>query len=263
MVFAMSAEPSWQVRHFTSLPSTNQYLLDQARVGAKERVGRRCRSPERRPRPPRAILGVASGGLAARVGPAATPAVPTELHLCPTAVALAALDACGSVAGVEALVKWPNDLVVDDHKLAGVLAEVLPDVPGGPAAAAVVVGLGLNIEWPGPPEVDGTSLVQLSGRSISRDDLLGALLTALERRRLALVDGSPGTALIAELRARCATLGRRVRVELASGSFDGTATDVTDHGLLVVDTLQGVREVAAGDVVHVRPALIGPSEGLH
>ncbi len=263
MVFAMSAEPSWQVRHFTSLPSTNQYLLDQARAGAKEglvavadhqsagrgRLGRSWESP-----PGASLL------VSVLLRP---PLSPPNLHLCPTAVALAALEACGSVAGVEALVKWPNDLVVDDHKLAGVLAEVLPDVPGGPAAAAVVVGLGLNIEWPGPPDVDGTSLVQLSGRSISRDDLLGALLTALERRRLALVDGSPGTALIAELRARCATLGRRVRVELASGSFDGTATDVTDHGLLVVDTLQGVREVAAGDVVHVRPALIGPSEGLH
>jgi BirA family transcriptional regulator, biotin operon repressor / biotin---[acetyl-CoA-carboxylase] ligase len=156
MVFAMSGEPSWQVRHFTSLPSTNQYLLEQARSGAEEglvavadhqsagrgRLGRSWDSPP---------------GASLLVSVLLRPSLPPSgLHLCPTAVALAALDACASVAGVDARVKWPNDLVVDDHKLAGILAEVLPGPPGEHDAAAVVVGLGLNIEWPGPPEAAGT-----------------------------------------------------------------------------------------------------------
>jgi biotin-(acetyl-CoA carboxylase) ligase len=89
------------------------------------------------------------------------------------------------------------------------------------------------------------------------------LLAALDRRRPALVDPSAGAALIAELRARCATLGRRVRVELPNSTFEGTAVDVTEHGLLVVDTAGGMREVAAGDVVHVRTALAGPGGPLN
>src|SRR4051812_27340870 len=65
---------------------------------------------------------------------------PERLHLTTAAVALAAAEACEAVAGVLPVLKWPNDLLVGDRKLAGVLAESrLP---------AVVVGIGLNVNWP-------------------------------------------------------------------------------------------------------------------
>jgi BirA family biotin operon repressor/biotin-[acetyl-CoA-carboxylase] ligase len=87
-----------------------------------------------------------------------------ELHLCTVAVALAAVEACERVAGISPDLKWPNDLVVADHKLAGILAELVPDAPTPPASVpatqrCVVVGIGLNVRWPapdGPGEPDGT-----------------------------------------------------------------------------------------------------------
>ena len=99
--------------------------------------------------------------------------------------------------------KWPNDLVVDDLKLAGVLAEV---VSGTPKGMAVVVGLGLNVGWPerdsGPanrPQVApgeppaATSLGRLSEMQVGPDELLTSILDHLERRLTELLDPASRT----------------------------------------------------------------------
>ncbi len=145
-------------------------------------------------------------------------------------VAVAAARACEAVAGVRPVLKWPNDLLLDDRKLAGILAQ------GGPGLEFVVVGLGLNVGW--APE-GGARLP-----SGSRDDVLGALLQALND-----LPADVG----AEHRARLGTLGQAVRVELSGGSFDGVAVDLDDIGRLIVDTGSGRRVVDAGDVIHIRP----------
>ena len=255
----MSGDDVWEVRRFASLDSTNRYLLEEARSGAPEGVvavaehqtagrGRLGRSWEA---PPGASL-LASVLLRPVLAPA-------DLHLCPLVVALAGADACGDVAGVVPGLKWPNDLVVGDLKLAGVLAEVDPGAPGGPpGSVATVVGIGLNVEWPGPPGAAGTSLRALTGRSVDRAELLAGLLGALARRRPALAARSGREELLAELVERCVTIGRLVRVQTASGTIEGTATGLTGSGHLRVATADGVREVAAGDVVHVRPP--GPGD---
>jgi BirA family biotin operon repressor/biotin-[acetyl-CoA-carboxylase] ligase len=88
---------------------------------------------------------------------------------------------------------------------------------------------------------------------VDRDVLLGAVLDALATRR-GLLDSAPGRREVAaELRERCATLGQRVRVELAAEAVVGVATEVDDAGHLVVQTATGPRTVSAGDVVHLRP----------
>jgi BirA family transcriptional regulator, biotin operon repressor / biotin---[acetyl-CoA-carboxylase] ligase len=148
-------------------------------------------------------------------------------------VAVAAARACEAVAGVRPVIKWPNDLLLDDRKLAGILAQA-----GGATGLIdhVVVGLGLNIGW--APE--GAARLPWS----TRDGVLLALLQALNELP---DDVGP------EYRRRLDTLGRAVRVELPGGSFAGTALDVDAAGRLVVDTPEGRRVVDAGDVVHVRP----------
>jgi BirA family biotin operon repressor/biotin-[acetyl-CoA-carboxylase] ligase len=159
------------------------------------------------------------------------------------------------VAGVEAGVKWPNDLVVSDRKFGGVLAEVVAP----PAAArAVVVGIGINVSWPGPPEAGGTSLAEASGREVDLERVLDRLLATLGERR-ALLDSAGGRgALVAELRRRCVTLGQQVRVELPAGRLEGRAVDVDDEGRLVLEAEPEADRsptrmvVAAGDVVHLR-----------
>ncbi|HET6952014.1 MAG TPA: biotin--[acetyl-CoA-carboxylase] ligase [Acidimicrobiales bacterium] len=187
-------------------------------------------------------------------------------------VAMAA--AVASVAGVTPGVKWPNDLVVatagGDRKLAGILAEA--DWPAGSAISAgyrapasyeravVVVGLGINVAWPddvaGDPAfaalADTATALSWLGAAVDRVDLLVAFLRNLSARYDALAAGGPA-ALMAEWRARSATLGRRVRVDLGGGEVEGTAVDITAEGHLVVETGAGERRtVAVGDVVHLR-----------
>ncbi len=240
----------WDVRRFEEIDSTNAYLRRAAREGALEgvvavadhqsagrgRMDRRWESP-------------AGASLLASVlfRPEFDPA---ELHLCTAAVTLAAAEACRQVAGVGAVVKWPNDLLVGEAKLAGVLAEA----ECLDASWVVVVGLGLNVDWPGPEGVGGTCLNDLSPTPVDRDLLLETLLGALSSRR-ALLDTAPGRREVAaELRHRCATLGQRVRVELAAHAVVGEAVELDDAGHLVVRTATGRQTITAGDVVHLRPA---------
>jgi BirA family biotin operon repressor/biotin-[acetyl-CoA-carboxylase] ligase len=250
---------SWDVHRFEEIDSTNAYLLRQARLGAPEGMvavaehqsAGRGRLDRRWESPPGASL-LASVLFRPDLDPA-------ELHLCTAAMALAAAEACRRVAGVGPVLKWPNDVLAGEQKLAGVLAEAVfdggPGSGGGPGGAvAVVVGIGLNIDWPGPAGAGGTSLSELGAGPVDRAALLGALLDALSARR-ALLDSVTGRReVVAELRNRCATLGRRVRVELAAEAVTGVATEIDDAGHLVLQTSAGPRTVSAGDVVHLRPA---------
>jgi len=250
---------TWDVRRFDEIDSTNAYLRRQARRGAPEgtvavadhQSAGRGRMDRRWEAPPGASLLVS-----VLFRPDFEAA---ELHLCTAALALAGADACQEVVGVAPVVKWPNDLLVGEAKLAGVLAEAEFEGEGEAQGArcALVVGIGLNVEWPGPPGVGGTSLRQLQplqAAPIDRDRLLDALLRALSTRR-GLLDTAPGRrAVAAELRGRCVTLGRTVRVALAGEEeLIGLAAEIDDAGQLVVQTGAGPRTVSAGDVVHLRP----------
>jgi BirA family biotin operon repressor/biotin-[acetyl-CoA-carboxylase] ligase len=211
------------------------------------------------------------------------PALPVEeLHLCTVAVALAAQDACASAGGLEPELKWPNDLMVRERKLAGVLAEAVAGAPPGPRVAAVVVGLGLNVQWPPPdspafhPPGDpdsghpnsgdpdsrdpveiarsATSIWHETGSRFDPDVLLNSVLVELGPRLGALDDVKGRRRLSEEYRRRCTTLGRRVRVSTATDTVTGVATGLTDQGHLVVDAGGASRTIAAGDVVHLRDA---------
>ncbi len=191
------------------------------------------------------------------------------------ATAVAAAEAVETVAGVSPRLKWPNDLVwpgdgsTPDRKLAGLLAEADwptgSDIaagwraPGPGERAVVVVGLGLNVNWPEelPPaaaELAETAVAvnHLTGRNVDREDLLGALLGRLEHHYGELLAHGAG-AVTACWRERSATLGRRVRVDLGREDVVGTAVDVTPEGHLVVEPVEGGRRTfAVGDVIHLR-----------
>jgi BirA family biotin operon repressor/biotin-[acetyl-CoA-carboxylase] ligase len=241
----------WDVRWFEEIDSTNSYLRDQARLGAPEglvavadhQTAGRGRLDRRWESPPGANL-LASVLLRPRCDP-------DDLHLGTGALALAARDACAQVAGVEARLKWPNDLLVGGAKVAGVLAEV--EFAGGPPAA-VVAGIGLNVAWPGPEEAGGTCLDDVGGAAqpVDKKILLGALLEALGPRRAQLEEAVGRRELADEVRRHCATLGREVRVSLPAEEVTGRAVAIDDEGRLVVETASGTRLISAGDVVHLR-----------
>jgi BirA family biotin operon repressor/biotin-[acetyl-CoA-carboxylase] ligase len=156
--------------------------------------------------------------------------------------------ALGRVAGVETVLKWPNDVLVgvERRKVAGLLAET--------AGAAVVLGVGLNVSTRRAelPVAGATSLALEGAACTDRAALLVALLDAFAADYRDLLAG-------ADVRSRYlaagGTVGQRVRVVLPGGELTGVAVDVDACGRLVVDTGDGrLTALAAGDVTHLRPA---------
>jgi len=159
-----------------------------------------------------------------------------------------------AVTGVDATLKWPNDVLAGDRKLAGILAEQSDD--------AVVVGVGVNVATPeellpvSPGGLRATSL-RVEGAEVARDVLLVEVLRQFERWYLALrADPDPlRTGLLAQYRTLCGTLGRQVRVELPGGRhLTGVAQDVDADGRLLIEEPEAtsLTPVSAGDVIHVR-----------
>jgi len=240
------AEPAggFRVEHHAEVDSTNRLVLERARSGAEpglvvvadHQTAGRGRLDRRWESPPGSSLLVSvllAGGADA-----------TAAHRAVVAVAVALAEAVGDVAGVDVGIKWPNDLVVGDRKLAGVLAEV----DGG----ALVVGAGCNVNWDAfPPDLasTATSCNVEAGRAVDRDALLDAFLA-----RLAAHLAAPDATLDA-YRERLVTIGRRVRVERAGDVLVGDAHALDDDGALVVRDDTGTDHlVVAGDVVHLRDA---------
>ena len=168
----------------------------------------------------------------------------------PLLTGVAVVEAVARRTEVYARLKWPNDLLVGNRKVAGILAERAGD--------AVVVGVGLNVTQTAAelPVDTATSLALEGADPPDRTALLIAVLHEVGDWYAAWrgAAGDPGRSGLREAyRRRCATLGRRVRVELPAGDvFSGDAEDVDEAGRLVVRTPDGERAVSAGDVVHVR-----------
>ncbi|WP_246142625.1 biotin--[acetyl-CoA-carboxylase] ligase [Nocardioides rubriscoriae] len=164
-----------------------------------------------------------------------------------------AVDKALQAAGLEAGVKWPNDVLVGDKKVAGILVERV-ETPEGPAA---VVGVGINVGLtPDELPVDTATSIEIElGRPVDRTDVLVEVLTAVREAVDAWeMGGDPsGMRLHESYAAACVTVGRDVRVDLPDGSvLEGRAVAIDPAGQLVVES-DGVRTpVSAGDVVHVR-----------
>lgn len=235
----------FSIRYFRSIDSTNRYLLDEARVGAPDGLVSVTDFQEKG----RGRLGrewVAPKGSSLLVSILMRPQLwweqPWQFS---AAVAVAACRALASETGVEALLKWPNDLVVDDRKLGGMLSETIVNLEG--VTEAVVVGLGCNLWWQYfPPEIaeTATACSLITGQRPDRRALLFAMLNELARL-------TPGKVLT-EYRARLSTLGKQITVDLSDRRITGTALELQDDGRLLIATQDGSRVVSAGDVVHLR-----------
>jgi BirA family transcriptional regulator, biotin operon repressor / biotin---[acetyl-CoA-carboxylase] ligase len=240
------------VHHHAEVTSTNDLALERLRAGdpvgvvvvadaqtaGRGRVGRGWIDAVRGPQGP------------ANLAVTATATPPARAGLLPLAAGLAVVDAFADT-GVAARLKWPNDVLLDDRKAAGILVE-RHDLPAGPV---VLLGCGLDLDWRGIERVGAaagwTSLAEVLGGPVDRGAVLGALLAHLADRLGQLAADPDG--LLAAYRAACATLGRPVRVLLPGDEERaGQATDLDADGHLVVATGTGRLVVHAGDVVHVR-----------
>lgn len=238
-----------QVLHVPTTGSTNADLALAARQGAPHgtvlvadhQSGGRGRLDRQWTAPAGTSLAIS-----VLLRPPATIGVARWLWL-PLVAGLAVADAVSTATGLTPQLKWPNDVLLDGGKLCGILSErVVAD--GG---AAVVIGMGVNTTLASDqlPVPTATSLA-LAGAQVSDEDLVIALLEAVQRW---YQRWETGVDLSGVLTQRCSTIGRSVRVELGeAGAVCGTATGIDADGRLLVQTADGVRAFAAGDVVHLR-----------
>ncbi|NUP03433.1 MAG: biotin--[acetyl-CoA-carboxylase] ligase [Nonomuraea sp.] len=168
----------------------------------------------------------------------------------PLLYGVAAASAVRRLAEVDVRLKWPNDLLIGERKLAGVLAERVD--------GAVVIGMGLNVTLreEEAPVATATSLAMEKAACLDRDPLLRAVLREVESHYRDWEEAggdAEASGLRAAYLATSATVGRRVRVELpGEQAVTGLATGVDGSGHLQLDAGDQRYTLGAGDVVHVR-----------
>ncbi len=161
------------------------------------------------------------------------------LHQFTQMVGMSAARACKQLTGVLPDMKWPNDLLVDNKKVSGILAQGAPGF--------VVVGIGVNVNW-APP--DAMSLAQAAPSSSTTPvALLNNMLSEIDE-----LESLSAEQLHEQYSASLATLGQSVRVEMTTGEFiEGRAIEVQSDGRLVVlDDCAISHHIDTGDVVHLR-----------
>jgi BirA family transcriptional regulator, biotin operon repressor / biotin---[acetyl-CoA-carboxylase] ligase len=222
----------WHVTHVAETGSTNTDLMAAAAAGAPDRsVLVAAHQTAGRGRLERTWDAPSGTNLLVSVlfRSSFDPANPQSVT---QAVAVAAARTAEALGGKRPDLKWPNDLLLDGAKLGGILAQSSQSA----GQMYVVVGMGLNMGW-APPEA-----ARLAG--VTPTEFLPAWLTTLSEVMTA--------DCFNEYRSRLTTIGRDVRVELASETIYGKAIDIGRDGSLIVEANEGLRTVSVGDVVHLR-----------
>ena len=219
--------PRWHVNVVDETGSTNADLLEAAAAGAPDRTVLAARHQTAgRGRLDRKWEAPAGTNLLVSI---LFREVPSSPHTLMQRVALAVQQACERVAGIKPTLKWPNDLLINGLKVAGILAQA--------DSSVVVVGVGLNVGW---APVGATRL----GAGLDPLHVLRELLVAY--------DELPADPWL-QYRENMGTLGKRVRVEMSNATVLGRALDVERDGrLLVVDDAGVKHRFDVGDIVHLR-----------
>ena len=238
---------NWHIRRVSETGSTNTDLLAEGAQGAPDRsVLRADYQSAGRGRLDRAWEAPRGANLLVSM---LFRQVPVHTHVLTQAVALAAARVAREKCGVDVVMKWPNDLLVQNEKVAGILAQAGSlDAQGVPTF--VVVGIGLNLEW---APLGATSLAA-SGwtHAVTPDEFLISMLPLIDEL-LALPHDEMHERYVAEL----GTVGMRVRAELPHDQhIVGRATGVEADGRLVIlDECGATHRIDTADVVHLRPVV--------
>jgi len=239
-----------RVAWYDEVGSTNDLVLALAAAGAEEgRVVAAGRQLNGRGRRGRAWASPAGAGVyASALLRPSTGALP----LLTLAAGVALAEGIGSAAGLNTIVKWPNDLVVERGgrrlKLAGVLAEAGSASDESPH---VVLGFGINVgvaAYPRDVAARATSIESELGRQADRGLVLAECLAALWCRYRDLEEGRSGVVLDAWRQRAEGTFGRRVEWDADAGVRSGVAVAVDESGALLVRSESGERRVISGEV---------------
>lgn len=176
-------------------------------------------------------------------------------------MALAAVDTLGKLGVKGSSIKWPNDVLVGEKKICGVLAQLVTE-PQGTFALVVGIGTNVSLEAEDLPVPTATSILLETGQHLALEAVLEKLATRFAEliSSFVKVAGDPHQtlegrgSLLDLLRAQMSTLGQDVRVHLPDGATEtGQALDITEEGELIVQTATGQQTYAVGDIIHLRP----------
>ncbi len=168
-----------------------------------------------------------------------------QVSLLPYLASLAACFAIEKSSGIKPFIKWPNDLLFQNKKLAGILLET--SIKENRLNYAVL-GIGINVNnLPPPEEKRAISLREILGKEVDRLSLLTELLKMVKE----LLSKSRKE-LITLWESRCSTIGKKVRVLIPQGEIIGIAKGLSQKGgLLIIDEEGNMREVLSGDCIHL------------
>lgn len=179
---------------------------------------------------------------------------PQQAPLITLMAAVATAEAIEKSSGLRPSIKWPNDILLGGRKMAGLLNEIKSETD---QIDFVILGIGINLNmdqkmFPKGIRPLATSLKRESGRSISRAELLSALLQKLEEWYSVFLK-EDGSVILNAWRRRAQIKGKRVRVTSFGETLSGTAVDIDSEGALIIETKNGERKrVVAGDVEYIR-----------
>lgn len=159
---------------------------------------------------------------------------------------LAACEAVRYASVSTAKVKWPNDVLVGERKIAGTLVSKKTT-----AGIYYIVGTGINVhhregDFPTELEDKATSIYLETGRDVSRNRVAGLLVRSLFEKNLGFVKWGPQH-IIGEYKNQCVTLGKEVEITEKGKVYNGIAEDITDDGALLVRTSAGTRAFYTGE----------------
>ena len=164
--------------------------------------------------------------------------------------AVSICEAIKNIVGLDAQIKWPNDVFIYNKKIAGILTEMNAEVD---KVNFVVIGIGLNVNNDKKSLIaQATSLKEQAGQSLSRVMLLQELLRRIEIN-YSLLEDKGAQAIIDKWRNFSLTLGKRVKVYCQDKHIEGQAVDVDKDGALLIRKDSGLmQKVFSGDVMHCR-----------
>jgi BirA family biotin operon repressor/biotin-[acetyl-CoA-carboxylase] ligase len=244
-----------QILHFDSLPSTNLEAAKRAIEGEPEGLCVVAREQTAgRGRLQRHWISPKDAGLYFSI--ILRPGFDQNLWPLLTLMAAVAVhDALLAACALETDIKWPNDILVNDKKLCGILAETVETALG----RAVVVGIGIDLTgkvFPAELQDTATSVHAATDKISDPDIVLQALIRALQRRYVTLQLPQGAENIIREWSARSSyASGKWIRVSNGDEEVEGTTNGLERDGALRVETNSGeIRTIRAGDVTSVRPS---------
>ena len=166
---------------------------------------------------------------------------PTNVLVVPLCVGVAVCEAMREL-GVDAHIKWPNDILIHSKKVAGILSEF--------DEGTVIVGVGINLnirEFPKEIENTATSLLLERGKTFDKDNVFDLVMMKIKEKYNA-TEANKQQEIITEFKSLSITIGKRVKIETPNGCLEGKALDIDSDGALILKLSSGnIEKIYAGE----------------